>query len=161
MLKLAMKKKVGVTTTKKITYSIRIQDVSDLGDGNQEIRDNLVDNEGQTIIIWLDNSISKINILTSSLTLNISHISCGLFELDGFNNLHTMLEKDPTIQGLLTIALKNWIDELKEAANCAFILASTNDSHPKVVNLLNDLASTTSEWRENPNSGNMIFCVLI
>ena len=135
----------------KITYSYDIESCDD-------IREYI--NDEDRLAIKFDIT-EKDKVCHSILHVNPSHISCGIFELEGISQFEIWLETNKELTTELEKVLTEAINEIKENGRYCFCLCSNNTITPLINQVLTNISSTMTDIRENPNSGNDILIWII
>ena len=109
----------------------------------------------------LNNNVVNINI---NMTRNSNNsFSCGVVRLEGINNLIEYIENavDTSEDDLIDLKkeiFKKAIDWNLRCSPYAFGLISTNQNtnYEDYFDVLDEMSSSSTEWVNNPNSGNLI-----
>ena len=110
------------------------------------------------------------NLIDFSTTVQIrnSLISCGIYQCSGLNDIcQNILNNVNTSNNDLDLLIKSLFKQTiikffdyydEECAHFRFMLLSTNsnNNYEDFFTYLTEMSDVTTEWKENPNSGNFI-----
>lgn len=171
-------------TTRKSVYLKDLRHLTE-ADLDPKPTKKVINKKKSLDIIEFDKAVDELipNILDDMLSIRQSEISCGIQEVNGLcdsfyemlcsfrqlNNIYgdifeyvygiETLTKEKYDKLLLARFKLIFIEYLRsKVAECAFILVSLpyEEKYEPMIALLDKNAQSYTEWRRNPNSGNMI-----
>lgn len=91
----------------------------------------------------------------ASFTFAAVEVSCGIAEVDGLTSLQACIKNGVPVS-IAKKALTASIADVKKRMEVTFVLLSNNKKSPDANRIAQTLSSTSTGWRKNPSSGNLI-----